>query len=205
MRFLDALTDIESRWFDFSRGVETDRPTALHHLSLAGRAEDGQSYAAARPGGIRMALRGLPIKDFSAFTFVDLGSGKGRALMIAAEYKFRRILGIEFARELHEAAERNLTAWKKRYRPGMDVESVHADALDYHFPEEPLVIYYFNSFAPAAAAKVLTRLGTSLAEKPREVYVIYMFPKSPEVFERATFLTAWKKVRRYHIYEAVNR
>ena len=46
--------------------------------------------------------------DFQEFTFIDIGSGKGRVLMMAADYPFRRILGIELLPDLHRAAQENL-------------------------------------------------------------------------------------------------
>src|SRR5689334_23652607 len=39
--------------------------------------------------------------DLTLFTFVDIGSGKGRVLLMAAEYPFPHIIGVELLPELH--------------------------------------------------------------------------------------------------------
>src|SRR5690606_37629429 len=46
------------------------------------------------------------------FTFVDMGSGKGRALLVASEFAFKKIVGIEISDELHRIAERNVELFK---------------------------------------------------------------------------------------------
>ena len=67
---------------------------------------DGEIYVPARVRNGRAALRDAPVRDVSGYTFVDLGSGKGRMLFVAAERPFRRVIGVEFSRSLHAEAER---------------------------------------------------------------------------------------------------
>src|SRR5271166_1913671 len=50
--------------------------------------------------------------DFHDFVFIDLGSGKGRTLLIASDYPFRRIVGVDLLPELHQAAEENLSKYR---------------------------------------------------------------------------------------------
>ena len=58
-------------------------------------------------------MASLPI-DFSEFTFMDLGSGKGRTLLMASEYPFRRIVGVEILPELHRLPRKILPATRAR-------------------------------------------------------------------------------------------
>src|SRR5262245_23318432 len=46
--------------------------------------------------------------DLSEFTFIDLGSGKGRTLLMAAAYPFPRVVGVELLPSLHRVALENL-------------------------------------------------------------------------------------------------
>jgi SAM-dependent methyltransferase len=114
--------------------------------------------------------------DFSRFTFIDLGSGKGRALLLASEYPFRRIVGVELLPELHAIALRNISAYRSEGQRCPAIESLCMDALAFDFPDEPAVLYLFNPLPEPALAKVLDRLATSLSAHPRDAYVLYANP-----------------------------
>ncbi len=44
-------------------------------------------------------MRSLP-RDLADYTFVDIGAGKSRTLLLASRYSFAKIVGVEFAKEL---------------------------------------------------------------------------------------------------------
>ncbi len=120
----------------------------------------------------REMMSSLPI-DFSQFTFIDLGSGKGRTLLMASEYPFRRIVGVEILPELHHAAEENIRAFKSPVQRCGLVESICADAREFVLPQEPLVLYLFNPFPAPGLTRVLKRLSTSSQRTPQPLYVLY--------------------------------
>lgn len=120
----------------------------------------------------REMMAALPI-DFSQFTFVDLGSGKGRTLLMASEYPFRRIVGVEILPELNRVAEENICAFKSPAQRCTEIESICADAREFALPEEPLVLYLFNPLPAAGLTRVLARLSTALQKTPQPVYVLY--------------------------------
>jgi hypothetical protein len=64
-------------------------------------------YFATEPWLFEQLMQALPI-DFTQFTFIDLGSGKGRVLLMASAYPFKRIIGVEFMPELHRVAQENI-------------------------------------------------------------------------------------------------
>ena len=118
--------------------------------------------------------------DFRQFTFIDIGSGKGRALLLAAEFPFRRVIGIELLAELNAVAEENIRKFSGEKRACGEMQAVCGDAPEFIFPTEPLVIFLFNPLPEAGLKKVVENLEASLRENPRPVYVIYASP----VFER---------------------
>ena len=132
----------------------------------------GVRYQPSDPDGFRSLVEALPV-DLKDYVFVDLGSGKGRVLLLASEYPFRRVVGVEFAQELNEIAERNLALYDsaRRRRCG-DVRTVTADAADYPLPEEPVVLYLYNPFAPEILRRHLERNRDSLESGSRPVYVL---------------------------------
>ena len=159
---------LESRRFDRSRGVDTGgavEPEALTVVS--GDAAAGFTYTGTPPTVAFLWLRELPSPE--AFTLVDLGSGKGRVLLLGVEHGFRRVIGVEFARELHDAARRNILAAGAE----ATVELVLGDAGAYRFPYDPLVVYCNNPFDDRVMRQVLENLERSYEERPRPIVVVY--------------------------------
>jgi len=79
--------------------------------------------------------------DFHDFVFVDLGSGKGRTLLMGSDYPFRRIVGVELLPALHRAARENLRKYRSESQKCFDLESICADATEFSFPVEPMLLY----------------------------------------------------------------
>ena len=118
-------------------------------------------YQPTDPGLFAEMIASLP-SDLREFTFVDLGSGKGRTLLMASEYPFRRIVGVEILPELHRAAEENICAFRESTGRGAQIEAILADACEYDLPETPLVVYLFNPLLEAGLRRVVSRLTESL-------------------------------------------
>jgi SAM-dependent methyltransferase len=147
-------------------------------------------------------LGNLPI-DFREFTFIDLGSGKGRVLLMAADYPFRRIVGIELLPQLHRVAEDNICKYKSEARQCFEVESVCGDAREFAFPQEPIVLYLFNPLPQAGLEQVIANLEHSLQGNARPVYVIYHNPLLESVVARSTRLKRIGKADSCSIYASL--
>lgn len=117
-----------------------------------------------------------PDDAFHDFTFLDLGSGKGRTLLMAADYPFRRIIGVELLPALHAIAEENVRSYKSESQKCFAIESVCGDASAFALPEAPLVIYLFNPFPESGLRRMAGILEQSLKRNPRPVYVVYHNP-----------------------------
>jgi hypothetical protein len=114
--------------------------------------------------------------DLSEFTFLDLGSGKGRTLLMASDYPFRRIAGVELLPSLDEICRQNLRLYKGESQRCFAVESIWADATCFPLPHEPLLMYLFNPFPESGLRQVIANLEKSVLEHPRPVYVLYHNP-----------------------------
>jgi len=170
--------------YDWDHHVDTTSATVSHHARLTA-ALSGAAYQPTDPAEFRELLEGLKI-DFAKFTFVDLGSGKGRTLLMASEFGFRRIIGVELLPELHEVARRNIAAWPSA-RPGQ-IEAYCMDARDFVFPAEPLLAYLFNPLPEPALRVVTERLRRSVEAHPRAVRVVYLNPILEHVLAEVGFL-----------------
>ncbi len=100
--------------------------------------------------------------------FVDYGSGKGAAIIHAKELGFKRAIGVEFAKELHEIAQRNIQKLNLK-----DVTSIYADATTYMLPSDISVIYFFNPFDEVVMKKVVENILAQKESFEGDVYVIY--------------------------------
>lgn len=138
--------------------------------------------------------------DFEPFTFLDLGSGKGRTLLMASEYRFRRIVGVELLPELHRVAVENLARYKSESQKCFAREAICGDAVDYSFPDEPLVLYLFNPLPESGLRQVIFNLDRSLKACPRALYVLYHNPLLEPLLSESTELTKMGGTQQYSIY-----
>jgi hypothetical protein len=190
---------VEGAWFDYRRHIVT-APTAEERRSQRRPSDDWSLYIPARPASARAALRALPVRDPRDYTLVDIGSGKGRVMFLAAEYPFRRIVGVESVGELHAAAERNIQRYRHHARRCPSLEAVHARAQDYALPTDPLVLFFFNPFRADVMAQVMRHVARSLEQHPRPLWLILLFPELAPIIESSTTLRLHQQTRRFHIY-----
>lgn len=196
-----AITRAEGWWFDTRRGVQTEGYFAVFHVRYTASGETGHDYLPTRPSMVRRVLRRLPVQNLSEYTFVDLGSGKGRVLLVAAEYPFAKIRGVEFSPELHQQAEQNIARYRHAGRRCSDVQSIYGDAMEYEFPDSKLILYLYNPFDAQMVRKVFTKLEESVARRPRHVVVVLVNLQSASVADSMPFLRLYDGAKRYRIYQ----
>ena len=177
---------IVDRQFDALHGVDTGGITHLKNLRLNNEHwRDGLDHIAADPAEFAAAIESLEV-DLSAFTFIDLGSGKGRALLLACDYPFRQIIGVEFAEPLVQAARANF----QRIGESRDVSRVtviHADALEYDLPNVATILFLYNPFGSSIMQGVAKRARASLLGAPRNLIVVYLNPFHSNAWLQAGF------------------
>ena len=150
--------DDPGRAFDERFGVDTVGIVRLERLALRGPNRDlGQRYQASDPTEFRKTICSLEIR-FEDFVFIDYGSGKGRALLLASEFPFKRIVGIEFSEILHEIARANIAAYSAPSQRCASIESLWMDAAEYDLPQDPLVLYFYNPFLEPLMQDVVDRV-----------------------------------------------
>ena len=160
--------------FDRRFGTDTAGEVPLEAVGIEG-SEIERGHGRYRPVWthvFRESLDRLGI-DYRAYTFVDYGSGKGKALLLASDYPFAEIVGVEFARPLHEAAVRNIEKYSSQTQRCTRLRSECADATAFDPPPTPLVCFFFNPFDEGTTSVVLDRLRRSFDDNHRPIYVIY--------------------------------
>jgi hypothetical protein len=111
------------------------------------------------------------------YTFVDLGSGKGRVVMMASEYPFRAVRGIELNAGLVRRARRNLRRWMRGGRGVCrDVRVEPGDVLGLDLPEGPVVLFLFNSFGAEVVGPLMEELAGAVRGRRAPVDLVYVHP-----------------------------
>lgn len=156
--------------FDAKHGTDTSGIIDLRRFRInSPNAKHGARYESIGERDIEAMLAPLP----RSAHVVDLGCGKGRLLLIAAQMQFKSVIGVEFVQELAAIAERNVR------RTGTVATVVCGDAAEYEFPNGPLAVYMFNPFD----ATVMARVAQHLQRHKGELWVIYVSPQYCDLFD----------------------
>jgi SAM-dependent methyltransferase len=174
--------------FDEQFGTDTERIVHLWQLDIdSPNRDDGTRYQSVDPDLIRVAIEALPI-SLEDFVFIDLGSGKGRTLLLASEYPFKRVIGVEFSPQLNAIATDNIGKYRYPKVKCQDLTSTCGDAANYDFPSDNLVIYMYHPFGERVFRRVLENLKASLTRHEREVYIVYFNPALASLLDASGFL-----------------
>jgi predicted RNA methylase len=154
---------------------------------------DARQYAPVPFTQLYKLFKALPI-DPQEYAFIDLGCGKGGALVCAAECGFRAVIGIEFDQDLSASATRNLELFRAGRPTSCTTDIVHSDAVEYQFPNVPSLIFMFNPFGENTMRAVLRNIEQSFLEHPRELYIAYFNPVERDVLESSAHLLSIRHV-----------
>jgi SAM-dependent methyltransferase len=128
--------------------------------------------------------------NYSDYIFIDLGSGKGRAILLASMLPFKQIIGIEFSDRLIEIAKKNISRFPGELKLCRKIEILSMDASDYLFPDpgEKFVLFMNNPFHQTIMEKVIENLSKSFTLNPRRIIIIYINPRFSSVLENLSFM-----------------
>ncbi len=162
--------------FDAEHGVTTEVLVFLGELdpeAIGPALEHATHYEPTPVAQAEGLLAASPLRP-ERTTFVDLGAGMGRVLLLAARRPFKTVIGVEVSPALVEIARENLAAARDPLRVARDLRLVRADASTYRFPPGDLVVYLYNPFAAPVLDAVLINLRAS--DERREVVLLYHTP-----------------------------
>ena len=189
--------------FDARFGTDTAAPVFGRD-----RTPGAYFYVATTASLIYEILNSLALSP-DTFAFVDMGSGKGRALLIASEFAFAKIVGVELSANLHRIAQENIKLYSPASQPCTNFELNCMNVVDYKYGPEPVVLFLFDPFGRETVRSVIANLEASLSENPREAYVVYVYPQFEDVLQGSRMLRRvreggppWRPWSRYVVYAA---
>jgi SAM-dependent methyltransferase len=176
--------------FDLEHGVDTSGLLFADDLASGHPNDDHiNAYWGTAPSGFRgildqwqQALAGTPygIEDY---TFLDIGCGKGRVLMLASDAPFQRIVGVELSPALTTIAESNMAKWSATPHLCSDIDVLNVDALESPIPDSPVVLYIYNSFNLYVMMPLLERLQTLALARSTPIDLIYAKPQQASLVD----------------------
>jgi SAM-dependent methyltransferase len=192
--------------FDQLHGVDTAGIVHLAALDIVSPNKDlAVRYQAANPALVRRLLAHIPIES-GEYTFMDFGAGKGRTALLASEFPFRRIVGVEFSPQLVDVARANVARFKSSAQKCRDIEFLCLDAVDTEIPADPVVLFFYNPFGEPVMHRVLERVGGSLDQQPRPAYVVLIGDDAlARLVERAGFVRVAGEGAAAAVFETVAR
>ena len=122
-------------------------------------------------------------RNFKDSIFIDFGSGKGRAIMMAADYYFKLLIGVEFSSELCQIADQNIKRYSKKQQREINYKIINLDAVDFKVPSDADVFYFFNPFDEKIMNIIVDNIDVSVRRCRREILIIYINAIHKHVFE----------------------
>jgi SAM-dependent methyltransferase len=189
-----AVVDRILNPFDREHGTETGGRTCLKRLGvLHPGVPYGVRYQPIDPGLFRRALRALQAEVLPGeYAFVDLGCGKGRALILAAEFGFREVVGIDLAPPLVDCARQNLARAAVR-----NARAACQSADAFQFPAGDLVVYLFNPFLGPVFRRTMQNLCRMSSGN---IFVVYIDPVESALLRELACFELWKSAASVSIY-----
>jgi hypothetical protein len=159
--------------WDAMHNVDTAGQIDLKDIEVVGpHREHGHAAVSISPRTFRNLSRFFP-EDRGSYTYIDMGAGKGRTVLLASTMSFRQAIGVEFAGALCEVAARNVRSFRHpRANPAI-CSIVHADVSQYELPDDNLVLWFNNPFGAALWRLVLANIARSYADHPRKMMIVY--------------------------------
>jgi SAM-dependent methyltransferase len=169
--------------YDRRMGIDTAGYIEASSLGIAPQGSEPAQPYGPTPPEVAKFLIGQIAARAKGFTFVDIGSGKGRVLLIAAEFPFRKVVGFEHSEFLNQIAVRNIRQFSALNPLATTIEVVTGDATLLPLPDGPLVLFLFNPLGPNALRDFAASLKSSYHAAPRKIICIYYNTAHPAAFE----------------------
>jgi SAM-dependent methyltransferase len=185
--------------FDAQYGVDTSGLITAVNL-VSGHAHDllGTGYCGVAPSRFQHVMRrwiaSPPEHPVSTYFFIDIGCGKGRAIMLASAQPFAEIIGVELNPGLAQIASANLEKWRATQHPVSPMHVVCQDATEFAFPNTPCLLYLYNPFAEPILKVFLEQIERSFSANPRALDILYCNPRSDRLLaQHPSFRQIWSE------------
>lgn len=187
--------------FDREYGTDTSGNVPVRDLRpTEDLSERAMPYSGSQPSIVRKAIRLL--QDHERYVFVDLGCGKGRPLLVASDFPFRRIVGIDISPSLATCAERNANLFGERYPDRTKIEIVCSDIQQFEIDAPHIVAFIYHSVPRPVLQRLVHTLEAALRSTAQHIVFIYYNPVCGDVLDSSgSFVRMFAQAIPYDIDE----
>ncbi len=190
-----ALRKLASVVHPFDRRHGTDTSGLLPGTTIAQGTEWQPQELTAYYGVAPSILHGVidvwlgecaPQMPINRTVFLDVGAGKGRAMLLASQYPFLRVEGVELNPVLAGIAQANIERWAQDASAGA-LAPLHlhqADATRHPLPPEPTLAYLFHPFEAKLLRRFVRHVAASVKERPRPFDLVYVNAEHDSLLDR---------------------
>jgi hypothetical protein len=179
------------RALDRELGIDTARIVPKGVLLAETEITEEITFYQAVPLGIFEEMIACLPPDLSSFSFIDMGSGKGRALVLAGRLGFGEAIGVELSTNLHRIAEKNLA--RVRRSVGTNLRTLNMDARLFEFPAKPTVLFLNNPFGEDIVREVIVNIERARSDARYPVFLLYHWPVHKQALEERG---SWQEIGR---------
>ena len=153
----------------------------------------------------------IPIENFYAsmknlniqheeYNFIDMGAGKGRALLLASDFPFKELIGIEFSKEIYNIAKNNISKFETMNKNN-NFNLLYMDAEKYSFPDENIILFLYNPFDGQVLHNVVNNIKLHIENTTKDFIIIYHYPMYSSFYDKQRFLKLKVSTEEYCIYD----
>jgi SAM-dependent methyltransferase len=165
----------DSNEFDAKYGTDTSAPVNATDGRLPGDyVGDAIQYEPTNPATVHHVMRSLSIA-YEDFELIDVGCGKGRTILLASDYPFARITGIELSPVTSEIAKRNIATYTSREPETLRCRNIHvlcANAVDFAVPDANVVFFMFNPFVRDVFSRFIEHVHRAAEAHPQRKFLL---------------------------------
>ena len=175
--------------FDIEHQVQTSGLISGRHLAT-GHSHDkhNTAYYGIAPSVFQALIahwRTLPLLGaLRDYTFIDMGAGMGRAMLLASSLPFREVVGVELNPVLVATAQKNIDKWDTPGGTRSPMRIVCQDVTEFVFPENPCVAYMFNPFRAPVLKSLMRHMEKSFVRRPGQLDVLYANHEFEQLFDQ---------------------
>ena len=127
-----------------------------------------------------------PVYEVDRYTFLDVGAGKGRAMLQASLHPFHQVIGIELNPTLAGVTRDNMRIFSERPEASQlaPISLIEGDALAAPLPTTPTVAFLFHPFEAPVLRRFLDRCIQHFAERPGALDILYINAEHASVLDR---------------------
>jgi SAM-dependent methyltransferase len=170
--FASVVDDQYLRCFDRKYRVRTSGIIKLASTGFeTSRLRDATQYGPVNGWAFRRLLRELNLPR--KLHFADLGCGLGRACLLAGEYGFEKVTGVELAPDLCAGARENVARCRLPAGSRASITILQMDVLDFCQRTDDDVFFMFRPFSWEFLDRVLHKLAERAVRRQKPLTIVY--------------------------------